>query len=120
MDISITELSVDILLFVIGKLNLAGPYAVRSSVILANCCKVLYFLINLIYVKQMCLYMCFRGHICICLRVYVCALFVQVISPLLRSWFGIILSIYLFVVFRVLFCSSVFSGHLSTRYYFVS
>ncbi|CAK9151536.1 unnamed protein product [Ilex paraguariensis] len=40
LSISITELSLDILLFVIGKLNLAGPYAIRNSVVLANCCKV--------------------------------------------------------------------------------
>ncbi|WOH10040.1 hypothetical protein DCAR_0729501 [Daucus carota subsp. sativus] len=40
LDISMTELSLDILLFVIGELNLAGPFAVKSSVILANCCKV--------------------------------------------------------------------------------
>ncbi|CAA3031419.1 Hypothetical predicted protein [Olea europaea subsp. europaea] len=38
--VSMNELSLDIILFVIGKLNLAGPYAVRSSVVLANCCKV--------------------------------------------------------------------------------
>ena len=40
LEISLTELSLDILLFVIGKLNLAGPFSVRSSKILANCCKV--------------------------------------------------------------------------------
>lgn len=40
LEISLTELSLDILLFVIGKLNLAGPFSVRSSMILANCCKV--------------------------------------------------------------------------------
>ncbi|XP_074349870.1 uncharacterized protein LOC141689470 isoform X3 [Apium graveolens] len=40
LDISMTELSLDILLFVLGELTLAGPFAVRSSVILANCCKV--------------------------------------------------------------------------------
>ncbi|KAL8200609.1 hypothetical protein R6Q57_011948 [Mikania cordata] len=38
--VSMIELSLDILLFVIGKLNLAGPFAIQSSVILANCCKV--------------------------------------------------------------------------------
>ncbi|KAE9466916.1 hypothetical protein C3L33_01182, partial [Rhododendron williamsianum] len=37
---SVSELSVDILLFVIGKLDLAGPYAIKTSTILANCCKV--------------------------------------------------------------------------------
>ncbi|XP_010255035.1 PREDICTED: uncharacterized protein LOC104595825 isoform X2 [Nelumbo nucifera] len=40
MDISLTERALDIFLFVVGKLNLAGPYAVRSSVIFANFCKV--------------------------------------------------------------------------------
>ncbi|KAH9711641.1 vacuolar protein sorting-associated protein [Citrus sinensis] len=39
-QIFLTELSLDILLFVIGKLDLAGPYLIRSSHILANCCKV--------------------------------------------------------------------------------
>ncbi|XP_023730135.1 uncharacterized protein LOC111877860 isoform X2 [Lactuca sativa] len=38
--VSIIELSLDILLFVIGKLDLAGPYAIQSSVILGNSCKV--------------------------------------------------------------------------------
>ncbi|KAJ7952893.1 Vacuolar protein sorting-associated protein [Quillaja saponaria] len=38
--ISLSELSLDTLLFVIGKLNLSGPYPVRSFTILANCCKV--------------------------------------------------------------------------------
>ncbi|XVF61920.1 hypothetical protein PTKIN_Ptkin08bG0173700 [Pterospermum kingtungense] len=40
LEISLSELSLDILLFVIGKLNLAGPFSVRSSMILANFCKV--------------------------------------------------------------------------------
>nr|XP_027078658.1 uncharacterized protein LOC113701943 [Coffea arabica] len=40
LNISISELSLDVLLFVIGNLKLAGPFAVRSSMILANCCKV--------------------------------------------------------------------------------
>lgn len=40
LGISLTELSLDIVLFVIGKLKLAGPFAVRNSAILANCCKV--------------------------------------------------------------------------------
>ncbi|BBH07848.1 Protein of unknown function D, partial [Prunus dulcis] len=40
LNISLSELSLDILLFVIGKLNLAGPYSVRSNKIWANCCKV--------------------------------------------------------------------------------
>ncbi|KAF3438866.1 hypothetical protein FNV43_RR17141 [Rhamnella rubrinervis] len=39
-NISLSELSLDILLFVIGKLNLAGPYSLKSSMVLANCCKV--------------------------------------------------------------------------------
>ncbi|KAL0332240.1 UNVERIFIED_CONTAM: Vacuolar protein sorting-associated protein 13a [Sesamum calycinum] len=41
VTVLLSELSLDILLFVIGKLDLAGPYAVKSSAILANCCKVL-------------------------------------------------------------------------------
>jgi len=36
----------DILLYVVGKLDLAGPFAVKGSVILANCCKVLLFLLR--------------------------------------------------------------------------
>ncbi|KAK9044527.1 hypothetical protein V6N11_058426 [Hibiscus sabdariffa] len=40
LEISLTELSLDILLFMIEKLNLAGPFSLRSSMILANCCKV--------------------------------------------------------------------------------
>ncbi|KAI3452089.1 hypothetical protein Pfo_008754 [Paulownia fortunei] len=40
VTVLLSELSLDILLFVIGKLDLAGPYAVKSSVVLANCCKV--------------------------------------------------------------------------------
>ncbi|KAL8151956.1 hypothetical protein V2J09_021764 [Rumex salicifolius] len=40
MDVSLTELSLDILLYAVGKLNLAGPFAVNSSAIMANCCKV--------------------------------------------------------------------------------
>ncbi|XP_050944650.1 uncharacterized protein LOC103484730 isoform X3 [Cucumis melo] len=40
LDISLNETSLDVVLFVIGKLNLAGPYAVRSSIIRPNCCKV--------------------------------------------------------------------------------
>ncbi|KAK4393366.1 hypothetical protein Sango_1807400 [Sesamum angolense] len=41
VTVLLSELSLDILLFVIGKLDLAGPYAVKSSAILANCCKFL-------------------------------------------------------------------------------
>ncbi|KAL3616453.1 hypothetical protein CASFOL_039843 [Castilleja foliolosa] len=40
VSVSLSEVSLDILLLVIGKLDLAGPYAVKSSVVLANCCKV--------------------------------------------------------------------------------
>ncbi|KAK7359915.1 hypothetical protein VNO77_01883 [Canavalia gladiata] len=40
LDISLSENSLDVALFVIGKLNLSGPYSLRSSMILANCCKV--------------------------------------------------------------------------------
>ncbi|XP_051117331.1 uncharacterized protein LOC127242033 isoform X2 [Andrographis paniculata] len=36
----LSELSVDIFLFVIGKLDLAGPYAVNNARVLANCCKI--------------------------------------------------------------------------------
>ncbi|XP_039116930.1 uncharacterized protein LOC120252825 isoform X3 [Dioscorea cayenensis subsp. rotundata] len=37
--IHLTTLSLDILLYIAGKLNLAGPYAIRSSIIFGNCCK---------------------------------------------------------------------------------
>ncbi|PON54074.1 Vacuolar protein sorting-associated protein [Parasponia andersonii] len=40
LNISLSELSLDVLLFVVGKLNLAGPYLLKSSRILVNCCKV--------------------------------------------------------------------------------
>ncbi|MED6185146.1 hypothetical protein PIB30_054181 [Stylosanthes scabra] len=40
LDISLSENSLDVLLFMIGKLNLSGPYMLQSSMILANCCKV--------------------------------------------------------------------------------
>ncbi|KAF7809778.1 putative vacuolar protein sorting-associated protein 13C [Senna tora] len=40
LDIYLSELSLDVLLFMIGKLNLSGPYSLRSSMILANYCKV--------------------------------------------------------------------------------
>ncbi|KAM1156496.1 hypothetical protein ACFX2B_026994 [Malus domestica] len=40
LNVSLSELSMDILLFVIGKLHLAGPYSVKSTKIWANCCKV--------------------------------------------------------------------------------
>lgn len=42
-----TELSLDILLFVIGKLDIAGPFAVKSSLIFGNCCKVMIYLNDL-------------------------------------------------------------------------
>lgn len=41
--IHLTTLSLDILLYIAGKLNLAGPYAIRSSIIFGNCCKVVDF-----------------------------------------------------------------------------
>ncbi|KAL5987192.1 hypothetical protein ACLOJK_041189 [Asimina triloba] len=40
VDVSLTELSLDVLLFSAGKLNLAGPYAVKSAMIFPNRCKV--------------------------------------------------------------------------------
>ncbi|XP_030499771.2 uncharacterized protein LOC115715105 isoform X2 [Cannabis sativa] len=40
LNISLSELSLDVLLFVVGKLNLAGPYLLKSSRILANGCMV--------------------------------------------------------------------------------
>ncbi|XP_029127816.1 uncharacterized protein LOC109800070 isoform X2 [Cajanus cajan] len=40
LDIYLNENSLDVLLFVTGKLNLSGPYSLRSSIIQANCCKV--------------------------------------------------------------------------------
>ncbi|KAJ1266147.1 hypothetical protein BS78_08G128600 [Paspalum vaginatum] len=40
VDIFINELSVDILLYLVGKLDLIGPYAVRSSAIFPNSCKI--------------------------------------------------------------------------------
>ncbi|CAN1331486.1 hypothetical protein LINPERPRIM_LOCUS35341 [Linum perenne] len=40
VHISLSELALDVLLFMIGKLDLAGPFSVRSSKILSNCCKV--------------------------------------------------------------------------------
>uniref|UniRef100_J3NEM9 Vacuolar protein sorting-associated protein 13 VPS13 adaptor binding domain-containing protein n=1 Tax=Oryza brachyantha TaxID=4533 RepID=J3NEM9_ORYBR len=39
-DIFFNELSIDTLLYVAGKLNVMGPYAVKSSVIFPNCCKI--------------------------------------------------------------------------------
>ncbi|CAN6343588.1 unnamed protein product [Urochloa humidicola] len=40
VDIFINEVSVDILLYLVGKLDLMGPYAVRSSAIFPNSCKI--------------------------------------------------------------------------------
>ncbi|TVT99078.1 hypothetical protein EJB05_55577, partial [Eragrostis curvula] len=40
VDIFINELSFDILLYLAGKLDLMGPYAVKSSAIFPNCCKI--------------------------------------------------------------------------------
>uniref|UniRef100_A0A803MCN6 Vacuolar protein sorting-associated protein 13 VPS13 adaptor binding domain-containing protein n=1 Tax=Chenopodium quinoa TaxID=63459 RepID=A0A803MCN6_CHEQI len=40
LDFSLTEVLLDMLLYVVGKLDLAGPFAVRNSAILVNCCKV--------------------------------------------------------------------------------
>ncbi|CAH9102206.1 unnamed protein product [Cuscuta epithymum] len=40
LNFTMSELSLDIILFIIGHFNLAGPYTVRSSNILANCCKI--------------------------------------------------------------------------------
>lgn len=41
VDIIISELSLDTLLFLIGALDLAGPYTLRNSPVLANRCQVL-------------------------------------------------------------------------------
>ncbi|XP_031387722.1 uncharacterized protein LOC116200899 isoform X2 [Punica granatum] len=40
LDISLNEVSLDILLFVIGKLDIAGPFSVKSATIIPNRCKV--------------------------------------------------------------------------------
>uniref|UniRef100_A0A0E0FDV9 Vacuolar protein sorting-associated protein 13 VPS13 adaptor binding domain-containing protein n=1 Tax=Oryza meridionalis TaxID=40149 RepID=A0A0E0FDV9_9ORYZ len=40
VDIFVNELSIDILLYVAGKLNVMGPYAVKSSAVFPNCCKI--------------------------------------------------------------------------------
>ncbi|XP_054810227.1 uncharacterized protein LOC129311789 isoform X2 [Prosopis cineraria] len=40
LNICLCEISLDVLLFMIGKLNLSGPYSLRSSMVLANYCKV--------------------------------------------------------------------------------
>jgi hypothetical protein len=41
VDIIISELSLDTLLFLIGALDLAGPYTLGHSPVLANRCQVL-------------------------------------------------------------------------------
>ncbi|EOA26077.1 hypothetical protein CARUB_v10019496mg [Capsella rubella] len=40
LEVFVTELSLDMLLFVLGKLEFAGPFSVKTSSILSNCCKV--------------------------------------------------------------------------------
>ncbi|CAE6075717.1 unnamed protein product [Arabidopsis arenosa] len=40
LDVFLTELSMDMLLFVLGKLEFAGPFSVKTSAILSNCCKI--------------------------------------------------------------------------------
>ncbi|KAL0876286.1 hypothetical protein Bca101_025991 [Brassica carinata] len=40
LEIFVTELALDMLLFMLGKLEVAGPFSVKTSVILANCCKI--------------------------------------------------------------------------------
>lgn len=49
MNIYVNELSVDILLYLAGKLDLLGPYAVRQSAIFPNSCKVLGLFVMLLY-----------------------------------------------------------------------
>lgn len=46
LEIFLTELSLDMLLFVLGKLEFAGPFSVKTSAILSNCCKVIVSLIS--------------------------------------------------------------------------
>lgn len=46
LEVFVTELSLDMLLFMLGKLEVAGPFSVKTSVILANCCKVILSLIG--------------------------------------------------------------------------
>ncbi|XP_073156297.1 uncharacterized protein [Henckelia pumila] len=41
VNFSVSELSLDILLFVLGELDIAGPYAVKKPVVSTNCGKVL-------------------------------------------------------------------------------
>lgn len=41
VDLFVSEPSLDICLFLVGELNLAGPYTIKHSPVTANCCKVL-------------------------------------------------------------------------------
>lgn len=41
VDLFVREPSLDICLFLVGELNLGGPYTIRNSPVTANCCKVL-------------------------------------------------------------------------------
>ncbi|KAI4372378.1 hypothetical protein MLD38_010618 [Melastoma candidum] len=40
LHFSLTEKSIDTLLFISGKLNISGPYEIKEGAILSNCCKV--------------------------------------------------------------------------------
>ncbi|XP_056697041.1 uncharacterized protein [Spinacia oleracea] len=40
LDLSLTEILLDMLLFVVGKLDLAGPFSVKNTAASVNCCKV--------------------------------------------------------------------------------
>ncbi|ESQ46725.1 hypothetical protein EUTSA_v10027614mg [Eutrema salsugineum] len=40
LEVYLTELSLDMLLFVLEELEFAGPFSVKTSVILPNCCKI--------------------------------------------------------------------------------
>ncbi|XP_031479491.1 uncharacterized protein LOC116250167 isoform X3 [Nymphaea colorata] len=40
IEVSLCQFSLDVILFLIGKLGLAGPYIVRHAIVLGNCCKV--------------------------------------------------------------------------------
>jgi len=46
LEVFLTELSLDMLLFLLGKLEFAGPFSVKTSAILSNCCKVIVSLIS--------------------------------------------------------------------------
>lgn len=58
VDIIISELSLDTLLFLIGALDLAGPYTLRHSPILANRCQVFFSLFNKISSLLRSLFIC--------------------------------------------------------------